>query len=89
MKKADFPNQSPLQPMPADVAPNISGNVNYDGSGNVNFGGSQEQSVAPLGGSPPATPQAIGHSYVWLIVILVALAIAIFFFWRWLKKKLF
>ena len=30
LKRAPFPNSTPLQPIPADVQPNISANVNSD-----------------------------------------------------------
>lgn len=84
--RADFPDQKSLQPPPADVFPNISGNINHDGSGNVQLWSADQQDA-----QAPAQPEnqpivgATSRNYFWTMVIflIVVIIIVSVWFYKW------
>lgn len=88
--RADFPDQKSLQPMPFDASPNISSNINYDGSNNVqlrNQAQGQDESVPfwPISQNAVATKS---RNYFWFVAIFIIVAITIILVWfyKWYHK---
>ena len=83
--RAIFPNSSELQPMPADVQPNISGNANSHvgpshtvNSNSTPTGISQNYNKSNLSINGKSSGN-IAHSYFWwwIFIIFIVLAVAI------------
>ncbi len=89
MKRADFPNASPLQPLPPGVVSNISHNINSQSQANY-VGPSSAGTVEILNPSVlnmPQTPtQPKNNYYLWAGGVMLVIFLLLVLGWVWFNR---
>ena len=88
LKRAIFPDEQSLQPIPKNVQPNISGNINSDISNYVPIGKKDIEQTSPIIEEMQTQSETQTPFLTFIIVITIILIVILFFIYYYKKNKL-